>query len=59
MPDFLLEIGTEEIPARMMDSASWIWESVLSNCWFANRYLIEQKMSTVARKPQGCASRSV
>ena len=22
MPDFLLEIGTDEIPARMMDNAS-------------------------------------
>jgi glycyl-tRNA synthetase beta chain len=54
MPDFLLEIGTEEIPARMMDSASLdLGKRIVELLVRESLLNVEQKMSTVAPEATG------
>src|SRR5689334_11903309 len=54
MPDFLLEIGTDEIPARMMDSASLdLGKRVVELLVRESLLNVEQKMSTVAPEATG------
>ena len=54
MPDFLLEIGTEEIPARMMDSASLdLGKRVVELLVRESLLNVEQKISTVAPEATG------